>query len=101
MSAQTEQPLVPNHVGFNDAHTILDAQTAAANPQTKSKIETRSENTSERVAEVNIGNERRNSIVREVEVGERDEDEERTGGGGGGAIGGEGQKAMREGKQVI
>ncbi|KAG4441897.1 hypothetical protein IFR05_002638 [Cadophora sp. M221] len=87
MSAQTEQPLVPNHVGFNDAETLLDAERTSSKSKDKSSTNT---NKNERIEQVNIGNapERRNSIVREVEV---DDDGEV----------GEGQKAMREGKQVI
>ncbi|KAL5330639.1 hypothetical protein ACEPPN_000158 [Leptodophora sp. 'Broadleaf-Isolate-01'] len=93
MSAQTEQPLVPNHVGFNDAETLLDAERTSSKSESKTSNTNTSTNKNERVEQVNIGNapERRNSIVREVEVDD-DEEEEASG---------EGQKAMREGKQVI
>ncbi|XMA15054.1 hypothetical protein WAI453_007845 [Rhynchosporium graminicola] len=83
MSSQTEQPLSPNNIGFNDAPTLLAAQSSLSASKSKSE--------SEKVAEVNIGSERRKSVVREVEV-EVSPDED---------VGGEGQKAMREGREVI
>ncbi|KAL2065845.1 hypothetical protein VTL71DRAFT_3515 [Oculimacula yallundae] len=88
MASQAEQPLVPNHVGYNDAPTLLAAESSSSNKSTSST------SSNERVAEINIGSDRRRSIVTEVEVGGDDAAE-------GGSVGGEGQKAMREGKQVI
>jgi len=120
MSSQTEEPLVPGHVGFNDAHTLLDAEEQSSsrsnsNSSHKSRSQSQyqpeislpTQNKGAKVAEVNIGDERRRSVVREEEVGD-DENEAGVGGrggrGGSGAVGmvdGEGQKAMREGREVI
>ncbi|KAK0111074.1 hypothetical protein ONS95_001454 [Cadophora gregata] len=122
MSSQTEEPLVPGHVAFNDAPTLLDAEDQVKSPssspshsQSQSNSQTHShsqtnqspisgsqlptQNKGAKVAEVNIGNERRNSVVREVEVGDDNEEREIGRGVKGGE--GEGQKAMKEGREVI
>lgn len=116
MSSQTEEPLVPGHVGFNDAHSLLDAEAQSSSPSNSNKSQTQTQsrpqsqaqlptqNKGSKVAEVNIGNDSgmMSGVVSEEEVGDEVEKEGETKRGEVvGVVNGEGQKAMREGRHVI